>query len=192
MIRSLMEKATIYRAISAPTALVGGLASIFAGLGQWAAWPLVSADFQNGFLPIWLGVLMITLVANTYFIWRDSVRRKEPFISAGMKMALASVFPPLLTGGFFTVIFSDYPRALVHVWMIFYGLALIATRHISPSSIPRLGWAFLVSGLLSFSSMYFCVGRDSFYEFWMMLLTFGLFHLIYAACTWPRKASPTS
>ena len=32
VIRSLMERATVYRAISAPTALVAGLLSIFAAV----------------------------------------------------------------------------------------------------------------------------------------------------------------
>jgi len=201
-----MEKSTIYRAISAPTALVGGLASIIAGVMIHCWWCMgeCSISIAQGVTPnriqqffgVWLCVLFITGIANTYFIWRGAVLRKEPFISAGMKMALLALFPPLMTGGIFTLICHEVLSILAPIWMICYGLGLIATRHFSPSSIPRLGWAFLITGLSCF--LYFKFTRwDLAIEVHLfaniiMTATFGLFHLIYAACTWPRKTSPTS
>jgi hypothetical protein len=50
VIRSLMEKATIYRAISAPTAFVGGLASLLFGGSLFFRWrPLPSGHEEHLF-----------------------------------------------------------------------------------------------------------------------------------------------
>jgi hypothetical protein len=70
---------------------------------------------------------------------------------------------------------------------------LLATQHFAPRSIALLGWAFLAAGLFSIIAFSYPHQADT-----LTLLrtgnlamgaTFGLFHLIYAFCTWPRKAS---
>src|SRR5450432_1272038 len=90
IIRSLMERATIYRAISAPTALVGGLLGL--GAGSWLARKPGELGARS-FIAIWLVILIITLAANTYFIWRKSRRDRGPLITAGLKWAIQSAAP---------------------------------------------------------------------------------------------------
>lgn len=208
IIRSLMEKATIYRAISAPTALVGGLCSVLFGTWLHFRWrPLTSGresvEFARFFVAGWLGVLAMTAFANALLIRNAARRRSEPFVSPAMRKALWALTPAMLCGGVFTGALtlggSDMaPWFLPQGWMVFYGLGLLATTQFSPRSISILGWCFLIGGLLSF-----------FPDLWMpvfrflenaethrstagnilMIATFGLFHLIYAACTWPRNAA---
>lgn len=208
VIRSLMEKATIYRAISAPTALVGGLCSIAFGSWLYFHWrPLPegneSSEFERLFLFGWIAVLVITMCANALLIWRAAKERNDPFISPAMKKALWALLPPLLCGGFFTALLSFLQEpgvrwCLPGFWMIFYGLGLLATSQFAPKSIPLLGWCFLAAGIGSFLGDYWL----EFVRMWgkgethrptaanlMMIATFGLFHLIYAACTWPRKTA---
>ena len=193
IIRSLMEKATIYRAISAPTALVGGVCSVVFGLSLHFYWrslppsPLLDGEGVSWlFILGWIVVLAVTCVANTWFLWRDARRRGDPFISAGMKQALKCLVPPVFAGGFMTFLNKDTSYFLPFVWMIFYGLALLATAPFAPRSIPRLGWVFLLTGFAT------CSLRDQAAALinpnLLMAATFGLFHLIYAACTWPRQA----
>ena len=83
--------------------------------------------------------------------------------------------------------------------MLFYGVGLLATFHFAPRSITRLGWAFLAAGMGSF----YLVLTEKVEAFVaphatgmsgthlsaniLMAATFGLFHLIYAACTWTRR-----
>ncbi len=200
VIRSLMEKATIYRAISAPTALVGGLLSITAAiLFEISFRPLLRNErvtTQKWFLVIWLVVLGLTAAANLFFIWKDAHRRGDPFISQGMRLALSSLLPSFACAGFATIVNPGSPYLLPPLWMIFYGLGLLATWHFAPRSIGVLGWAFLIAGLITILQ----IGGWDFSSFsgWdhlapesneLMALTFGLFHLIYAVCTWPRKSS---
>ena len=192
VIRSLMEKATIYRAISAPTALVGGVCSVVLGLSLHFYWRSLPPSFVlDGdevswlFIRGWLGVLAVTCAANTWFLWRDARRRGEPFVSAGMKQALKCLIPPMLVGGFGTCLLGERLFYLPFVWMIFYGLALLATAPFAPRSIPRLGWVFLLAGFVTLYLRGTTVVLTD--PNLLMTATFGLFHLIYAACTWPRK-----
>ena len=213
VIRSLMEKATIYRAISAPTALVGGVLSVAAAAALCFAFPRSTNGDELSrqapwFVGIWFAVLVLTLTANTYFLWRGAQKRNAPFFSSGMRLALRATRPGLLCGLYFTVMFgvSDsfgpagyYMFYLPPLWMIFYALGLLATFHFAPRSIAHLGWAFLAAGMISFC----LIITDELEPFFsaannlitgtsavmnvLMAATFGFFHLIYAASTWPRK-----
>src|ERR1700682_133256 len=99
VIRTLMERATTYRAISAPTALVGGVLSIlsaaFIYLGDAPGSPLGRAVGPREFAFIWLDVLLLTVLANAFFVWREAKSSRRPFISSGMKLALRAVAPNL-------------------------------------------------------------------------------------------------
>ena len=196
VIRSLMEKATIYRAISAPTALVGGLASVLVG-GAFARVAAGDSEFPLTFIAVWLGVLALTAASNAFFIRREAILRGEPFISSGMKMALWALLPSHLTAAIGTVIavvlhgtvrMGGFYLMLPYLWCICYGVGLLAMSHFAPRSITRLGWAFLLAGLLATANAFigfprpFGGGEREAYT--VMAITFGLFHLIYAACTW--------
>jgi hypothetical protein len=214
VIRTLMERATIYRAISAPTALVGGGLSIVAAIVQHLAF-FNSTDesellrLSQWFGGIWFAVLVLTLSANTYFLWRGSQNRGGHFLSSGMRLALRATLPGLLCGFYFTVIvgYESVLRPAAHgisylppLWMLFYALGLLATFHFAPRSITRFDWAFLAAGMVSF---YLVIMERWEWLFAthhagprgtldsanvLMAATFGIFHLIYAACTWPRGA----
>lgn len=189
VIRNLMERATIYRTISAPTALVGGLLSLTASAAMIWWFPHQVVMNPNFIIVLWLAVLVITAVVNSHFIRRGAEARGEPFVSPGMKLALTSVLPSMLGGGFFTLLFLRGELSihfLAPLWMIFYGLALLSTSHFAPRSIALLGWAFLGAGFATQPTVFdtFDPERGAV----VMGLTFGLFHLLYAACAWPWRS----
>ena len=68
VIRSLMERATVYRSISAPTALVGGLLSLggFA-TAYYAKHHRHHVLSLHQFLVVWLVVLALTGLSNLIF-----------------------------------------------------------------------------------------------------------------------------
>jgi hypothetical protein len=190
VIRSLMERATIYRSLSAPTALVGGLLS-FGGLGMaYAAERVRGQPLSNTeFLAIWLAILVLTSLTNAFFLWREAQRRGQPLFSAGMKCALKSIFPPFLCGGVFALV-APTPGLLAVFWILFYGLGLLAMQHFAPRSIVVLGWFFLVAGvgilLASTARSDVLDVNNVLTASWMMALTFGLFHVGYAVAVWAR------
>lgn len=205
-IRQLMERATYYRAISAPTALFGGLLSVGTAAGQLlltqreAAHEGFAAGRADapGFVLAWAVVFALTVTANTVFIWRGARGRGEPLVSPAMKLALAAVAPALLAGGtvgWMLALSSGLPLLPALFWIIFYGLGLLATLPFAPRSLVVLGWAFLLTGLTALMFLLYQGLLPSFnlptptvaYAPALMGVTFGGYHLIYAVCVWPRR-----
>ena len=204
IIRSLMERAHIYRAVSAPAALIGGLMAVAA-----SAWPVWHALTHNGeavisdtiFLTVWLVILGIASVLNTVLLARESARSGQPFVSGGMRMALRAIAPPMLVGGCVSIglIVCLHNLALAAIlWILCYGLALLATAGFSPRSLTRLGWAFIIAGLAIFTgwAVYRDVDlltSDMGIASLAMGLNFGLLHIAYAVAVFLRpKHQPTS
>jgi hypothetical protein len=195
-----MERATIYRAISAPTALVGGSLSILAAAAIY--WnnegnPWFGRVIRGqSFAQIWIAILLATVAANTFFIWREAHRTGRPFISSGMKLALRGITPCVLIPAAFTAWFlttgylGGAELHLVVIWIASYGLALLSTALFAPRSLALLGWAFLLSGLAVPTATNLVQDFSIHLPVFAMGMTFGLYHLIYATFTWPwpRKA----
>lgn len=204
VIRSLMERATIYRALSWPTAFFGGiLALILSALlyfredlaiaGGGDAPTLMS---EAAWIGCWLVALVVTGVFNSILIKRKSSRSETPFFSPGLKMALRALVPPMLAGGVMGVGHAlstgGTAAGCAAIWVICYGLALLATIGISPRSIRWLGWSFLLAGVM----IYMFAWSDGGHPLpWfgamdhmespmleanlIMGLCFGIFHVVY-------------
>jgi hypothetical protein len=204
VIRTLMERATVYRAISAPTALVGGMLSLLsAALIHLTTEPdslnlLGRAIRPREFAFIWIDVLVLTVIANIFFVWREAKSSGRPFISSGMRLALRAIAPNLIVPAIFTLWFlkKDFlleavELELVMIWVVFYGLALLSTALFAPRSLAILGWAFLLTGVAVPILANRLEGLLDDLPNVVMGVTFGLYHLIYAACTWSRKRGAT-
>lgn len=182
VIRSLMERATIYRTLSAPAALcVGTLAVVVSS----ACLLLPELTYRSNFALIWIVVLFVSATANTYFLWKSAKNRREAFPSRRMRTALQAVLPPLICAAVLTVLaWLESPLTLVLVWMLFYGLALLSTATFAPRSLVILGWAFVLIALVlasaaSLASRFGFHVSDTTVASLTMGGTFGLFHLIY-------------
>lgn len=191
IIRSLMEKAHIYRAVSAPAALTGGILALAA-----STWPVQYALANHGdavmcdmcFLALWLVILGIASALNVILLAKEASRRSQPFVSEGMRMALRAFAPPMLVGGVVGIGLINPLHNLTLaaiIWALCYGLALLGTASFSPRSLVRLGWSFVIVGLLIF--VVWAVKRDVDLlssdlapASLVMGLTFGLLHVIYA------------
>ena len=190
VIRSLMERATIYRSLSAPTALVGGLLS-FGGFAT--AWYAKHHRHQplspNQFLIVWLVILALTCLANIVFLSRGSAQRGEPFFSSGMKCALMSVAPAFFAAALLTSMIHR-PIYLVLIWITLYGVGLLGTQHFAPRSLVVLGMTFFLTGCGLLATWKHLFIPDDHSEpsalvvSGIMAATFGGYHLAYAAAVW--------
>lgn len=204
VIRSLMEKAHIYRAISAPAAFVGGLLAVgCAAIPAWEMWSSKGlSDFtKDTFLWQWLGILVVTGALNVFLLAREAARRGQPLVSDGMRMALRAILPPLLVGGVLgsgLIVYLQSHVMAVLLWVLCYGLALLATASFSPRSLVRLGWVFVALGLALFilwapNSDARMLPRDDGPASLIMGLTFGLCHIGYAVAVFlSRKPEAVS
>jgi hypothetical protein len=199
-IRRLMERATIYRAISAPSALVGGLFSVVVSIllfaGSHSYLPYTERESQPIFIALWLLVLALTAATNSLFIIIGAKKRNEPVISASMKAALMALAPALILGATITFLLppvDDFEVLVGIVWATCYGLGLLATGSFAPRSLIWLGLAFFISGVAGMICLRFFSVLSTLSPLVLaslfMAATFGLFHLIYALCVWPRDAS---
>jgi hypothetical protein len=197
VIRSLMERSTTYRTLSAQGALVGG--GLALGAGLWMAWRASHGQACDKCeLTVWMVVLAITTLANFTFLWRDDRRSGEPFFSARARWALRALAPSFILAGLVTLplmVVSLYFMGLA--WSAAYALGLLAASHFAPRSILLLGRAFFVATVLGMIPPLIApsaganVPGNTYFELYMAA-TFGLFHLLYAAFTWPRAAGATA
>ncbi len=184
VIRSMMERATIFRALSGETALVGGAAALAAAWlsdgergWSWAMW--------------WIGGLLLVIAFNVFQILRVGAQHQRPFWSSGLRLALRGALPSIVAGGFLGLLYvrSGAPaseKLAACLWILHYGIALLAIREFAPKSMVWLGWAFVVFGVGALAGAAQVV--DVLYT-WMarldasdlMAVAFGGFHLIYGA-----------
>jgi len=190
VIRSLMERATVYRSISAPTALIGGLLSLggFA-TAYYAKHHRHHVLTPTQFLIVWLVILALTGLSNLLFLWREAAQRREPLFSPGMKCAMTSLAPAFLTAGVLTILIH-HPIQLCMIWIVLYGLGLLATQHFAPRSLVVLGTTFFVWGCILMATwrhLFLAHGQiepSTLVVSGIMAGTFGGVHLAYAAAVW--------
>jgi hypothetical protein len=83
------------------------------------------------------------------------------------------------------IVFLHNLTLAVIIWILCYGLGLLATASFSPRSLTRLGWAFIIAGLAIFfvwaaNSDVLMLPSDVGPASLAMGLTFGLLHVVYA------------
>jgi hypothetical protein len=179
VIRTMMERATIFRALSGETALVGGAVSI--GVA-WFSEKRVAWDWAW----CWLGGLGLVLGFYVFQLLRMKAVHGRPFWSSGLRLALRGALPSLIAGGFIGLVFvrGQNNVAAASMWTIHYGIALLAIREFAPKSMLWLGWAFVTFGLISLATVANIIEFD---REWLMrinpsrimAIAFGGFHLIY-------------
>jgi cytochrome bd-type quinol oxidase subunit 2 len=196
-IRGLIERAEIYRAVSARTALIGGVLSILTAGAIYLndevtrIWDRPVRPRELAFA--WLGVLLLTVIVSMLFRWGAARESSGAVNSRRMKLALRTIAPYLVipaafTGWFLTTGYlGAAEQDLVVVWIAFYGLMLLSTALFAPRSLALLGWAFLLTSLSVPVFGDIIDNRLGAVPTVLMGVTFGLYHLIYAALNWPRK-----
>jgi hypothetical protein len=196
-IRELIERAEIYRAVSARTALIGGVLSILTAGAIYfndevtRIWDRQVRPRELAFA--WLGVLFLTVTVSMLFRWGAACESGGAVNSRRMKLALRTIAPYLVipaafTGWFLTTGYlGAAEQDLVVVWIAFYGLMLLSTAFFAPRSLALLGWAFLLTSLSVPVFSDIIDNRVGAVPTVLMGVTFGLYHLIYAALNWPRK-----
>ena len=200
VIRSFLERGPIYRAIFARAALAAGLLSLLAAGAIYlnnetavtGGRPIRSREFAL----IWITVLTLSSVVSALFFWREAQTTGRAFMSAGLKLAVRAVAPYLVipavyTAWFLTTGYMGGDRlTLVVIWVASYGLALLSIELVAPRSLVLLGWVFLLTSLsIPIVLEAIAQGYSPVAPNYIMGISFGLYHLVYAAATWRRVPS---
>ncbi len=194
---SLVRRAPIYRSLSGPTALAGGLLSLGGFATAYYAkhhrhHPLTSGEFRI----VWLVILALTMLANLVFLWRGMGPRSGPRFSPSARLALGSMAPAFIAGGALTFLLH-HPIHLAVAWLSLYGLALLATQPFAPRSLVLLGALFLLSGGTLYATWHRLFAAAAQGEpsalvvSGILAATFGGYHLAYAAIVWAMGEGKT-
>ncbi len=175
VIRTLMERSTLYRRALGPIMFVTGL------LGALAA--LIGFYSRLSFVPYWIGVSIIILVVAFVLVRRQALTDREPVWSPPTKRVAQALLPALLSGALLTYVCLgeglQEPRLFVVGWMMLYGCALHAAGFFAPQGIRRLGWLFIVGAIACA-----CISIPPNVT---MGLSFGGFHLAYGIYLFATK-----
>jgi len=185
-IRTLMERAALYRRALAPVTLLTGVLGCLAGAIGWIA----DLSEPRVFGWYWMGVAGVGLVGALVLIRRQALRDHEPFWSPPMRRVGRALLPPLVAGGV-TGMLAAWPEWrdplqmwwLPAIWMVIYGCALHAAGFFMDRGITWFGWVFLGVGcvfLWLLNDRSYASGMPSLrHAHLLMAVAFGGLHLAY-------------
>jgi hypothetical protein len=185
-IRTLMERAALYRRALAPVTLLTGMLGCLAGVIGW----LADLSEPRSFGWYWMGVAAIGLVGAILLIRRQALRDREPFWSPPMRRVTRAFLPPVVAGGVAGLL-AVWPAWreplsmwwLPAIWMVTYGCALHAAGFFMNRGINWLGWVYLGIGcvfLWVLNERSYASGMPSLrHAHWVMGAVFGGLHLAY-------------
>ena len=188
-IRTLMERATLYRHTLVPIMIFAGMLGI-----SGAIMGLVS-EFRTdqAFVIFWLCVGFVSTASALFLVRRQALKESEPFWTPPVRRIAAALAPAWIVALFLAVFFlfggkgNFAPIVLPPLWMILYGISLQAAGFFTPRGIKLLGWVFLVLGCVYFWAIMSmpAAGLSGMWQYLVMSghfemgLFFGGLHLAY-------------
>lgn len=205
-IRTIMERAALYRRTLAPTMLTTGLIGLLAaGIGRGA-----EIKSPLGFLGVWITAALAAATASFFILRRQAISAREPFFTTPTRRVIGAMHPPLSAGALLTIPAlvrlslhpSDFTTrfllpGLLCVWLAFYGCGLNAAGQYSSRGVRLLGWAFIGAGsviamLHSLGLLHPALGSP---DWWsdphaIMGMSFGGLHLAASVYLYYTEARP--
>ncbi|MGH9449619.1 MAG: hypothetical protein ACRD11_03675 [Terriglobia bacterium] len=141
-IREAMERSTSFTAVPGWGAAAMGVTAL------GAAVVAASQPSQRAWLAVWLVEGAVAVLLGCGAIVQKARAAEVPLLSgAGRKFAL-SLLPPIVAGGLLTAIIARAGlfRALPGLWMLTYGVGVVAAGSFSVRVVPVMGVCFMAAG----------------------------------------------
>ena len=167
-IRETMERSTHFTAVP-------GYGGVFMGLTAIAA--TVVANGQppvKDWLTVWIVEAILAFAIGLFATWQKSKIAKIPLNSAPAKKFAMSFLPPLIcaiiiTFGLWRL---GHSEAMIPVWLLLYGAAVVCGGAFSVRVVPVMGWCFVALGTIAFL-------LPNGYGNLVMGFGFGVLHIIF-------------
>jgi hypothetical protein len=186
VIRTLMERAAVYRRSLGPTALAAGVL----GLGAAALGVGFDLGTPRAFGIFWMAVAVLGMTGAVVLMRRQALKDREAFWSPPARRVVQALAPPLFAGlvAGLVAVYPPWREPLAvwwlpPIWMVLYGCALQAAGFFMPRGIRLFGMVFLIlgcAGLVLINERSYASGMPALVQaHWLMGATFGGLHLLY-------------
>ncbi len=149
VIRSLMERAALYRRTLAPVSLAVGILGVAAGALGW----FLNIQTGRAFGLFWMAVAVLGLAIALIIMRRQAIRASEPFWSPPARRVAQAMLPALFAGVLadLLIVLPAWREPLQAwwlpgVWMLLFGCATHAAGFFMPRGIKLFAWIFALMG----------------------------------------------
>lgn len=148
-IRTLMERAALYRRALGPILLAAGLVGASAATLGWG----LGLGSAREFLLLWISAAVLAILSSLLLVRRQALQEREPFWTPPTRRVVSAMLPALFAGAVATVALAAIGMApgtlavaLPAAWLVCYGLAVHGAGFFTLRGIRQLGWAFTLAG----------------------------------------------
>lgn len=182
-IRTLMERAALYRRALAPIMTFNGLVGLSGGVVGWQ----LGVGEPRHFILLWMGIAAVALAGSFLLVRRQALKAAEPFWSPPTRRVAHALVPPFAVAAVVSLILAgrfNHPGTEISlmattIWLWLYGCGLCAAGFFMPRGIKWLGALFIAAGcgLSALLILDGRLGQDA--PHWVMAAGFGGLHLAY-------------
>ena len=169
-IRETMERSVVFTSVPGYGGILMGATAIV------AAYIAHTQIYIRDSLIVWLTEAFLAFSIGLLAMWQKSKLSKNSLFSTPAKKLLMNSLPPMLCGVFITLglwRFGDF-EAMIPVWMLCYGAAVVCGGAFSVKIVPVMGWCFIALGAIAF---FLPTGFGQL----MMALSFGVLHIVFGS-----------
>jgi len=155
VIRTLMERAALYRRALAPIMIFNGVVGLAAAALGWG----LRIGSARGFILFWAGVGVVAVAGSFLLVRRQAIKDSEPIWSPPTRRVTQAFLPPLAAGlmiGSMAWVRAGSALAnpgdlsgliwLPLIWVVLYGCAFHAAGFFMPRGMKIFGWGFVLGG----------------------------------------------
>jgi hypothetical protein len=167
-IRETMERSTHFTAVPGYGGMLMGVTAAA------AAYIAGGQPLGRDWLFTWLAEALLAAAIGFLAMWQKSKIAGPSLFSAPARKFVRGILPPLVGGAAITLGLWRFGffEAMVPVWLLCYGAAVVCGGAFSVRVVPVMGWCFIGLGALSFA-------LPPAYGNLMMAAGFGLLHIVF-------------
>lgn len=167
-IRETMESSKVFTSVPGYGGILMGATAV------GAAFVAGAQVYVRNWLIVWLVEAVLAFLIGLLALWQKSKIAKTPLVSAPAKKFALSFSPPLICGIVITFGLWRFGHfeAMIPVWILVYGAAVVCGGAFSVKAVPIMGWCFIALGAIAFA-------LPAGFGNLMMALSFGVLHIVF-------------
>lgn len=167
-IRETMERSTVFTSVPGYGGILMGATAVA------AAYIANSQTTTRDWLIVWLTEAVLAFFIGLLAMWQKTKLSQTSILSTPAKKLLMNAVPPMLCGVFITIGLWRFGHfeAMIPVWILCYGAAVVCGGAFSVKPVPLMGWLFIAFGAAAF---FLPVELGN----WLMAASFGILHIVF-------------